>query len=60
MSGYSALEDILRPENTASEWSCACGCVWFRLIEGGEVQCDQCDATQTLRHFDPTDREDGV
>jgi hypothetical protein len=36
-----------------SVWECLCGARAFRLLEGGCIECIECDASQTPKHFDP-------
>ena len=41
-------------------WECNCGSCSFVLIQGGEIICDECEETQDLRHFDPTEAQPPV
>ena len=38
-------------------WLCACGSQWFWLLEGGEIQCTQCDEVQEFAWFNPAEQK---
>lgn len=36
-------------------WTCWCGCAEFKLMADGSIVCWECDVSQDLRHFDPSE-----
>lgn len=37
-------------------WACLCGCLTFRLMVDGSIECWQCQLVSQFRYFDPEQR----
>jgi len=51
------VRPVLDQKEPRIMWICGiCGCQWFWLYKGGDVQCTQCDTMQAHRTFNPEDK----
>lgn len=56
--GSSKTDNVVQLKRTHTEmrWVCNCGSSHFGLRPSGEIVCIDCEAVQTVRHFDPREK----